>query len=204
MTFKKGNICAWFGRVCGLAWPILWRLGRLDPSSNLGRPTIQHEVVLINFVIRSDMASRWNVMQNKPKKKRRTSLDLYEFCTFIIFVSLGSIGLMILLKLPSGTFDHVSDERNGIIGLGFLLSGWALIRFDASARRRAREKYDYDLAEYELIRTKFLEMEAAKLELQKEYSIQYMASTGNNAIIIDPGVSDSKGKSSDEAASDDE
>ena len=47
-------------------------------------------------------------------------------------------------------------------------------------------------------------MEAAKLELQKEYSIQYMASTGNNAIIIDPGVSDSKDNSSDEAASDDE
>jgi len=40
VTFKKGNICAWFGRVCGLAWPILGRLGRLDPSSNLGRPTI--------------------------------------------------------------------------------------------------------------------------------------------------------------------
>ncbi len=150
------------------------------------------------------MASRWNVMQNKPKKKRRTSLDLYEFCTFILFVSLGTIGLMILLKLPSGTFDHVSDERNGIIGLGFLLSGWALIRFDASARRRAREKYDYDLAEYELIRTKFLEMEAAKLELQKEYSIQYMSSTGNNAIIIDPGVSESDEAESDDAANGDE
>ena len=137
------------------------------------------------------MASRWNVMQNKPKRRRRTTLDLYEFCTFLVFVSLGTIGLMILLKLPSGTFDHVSDERNGIIGLGFLLSGLALIRFDISARKRAREIYVYDLAEYELIRTKFLEMEAAKLELQKEYSIQYMSSSGNNAIIIDPGESDS-------------
>ena len=137
------------------------------------------------------MASRWNVMQNKPKKRRRTTLDLYEFCTFLVFVSLGTIGLMILLKLPSGTFDHVSDERNGIIGLGFLLSGLALIRFDLGARNRAREIYVYDLAEYELIRTKFLEMEAAKLELQKEYSIQYMSSSGNNAIIIDPGESDS-------------
>ena len=151
------------------------------------------------------MASRWNVMQNKPKKKRRTSLDLYEFCTFILFVTLGCIGLMILLKLPSGTFDHVSDERNGIIGLGFLLSGWALLRFDASARRRAREKYDYDLTEYELIRTKFLEMEAAKLELQKEYSIQYMSSSGNNAIIIDPGVSETtvETEDSEDSSSDD-
>ena len=44
MTFKKGNICGWFGRVCGLAWPILGRLGRLDPSSNLGRPTISFKL----------------------------------------------------------------------------------------------------------------------------------------------------------------
>jgi len=147
------------------------------------------------------MASRWNVMQNKPKKKRRTSLDLYEFCTFIVFVTLGSIGLMILLKLPSGTFDHVSDERNGIIGLGFLLSGLALIKFDTSARRRANEKFDYDLAEYELIRTKFLEMEAAKLELQKEYSIQYM-SNGGNTIVVDPGEIESKKDNESEEDSD--
>ena len=38
-----------------------------------------------------------------------------------------------------------------------------------------------------MIRTKFLEMEAAKLEMQKEYSIQYMTNTGN-AIIVDPGT----------------
>ena len=147
------------------------------------------------------MSSRWNVMQNKPKKRRRTSLDLYEFCTFIVFVTLGSIGLMILLKLPSGTFDHVSDERNGIIGLGFLLSGLALIKFDTSARRRANEKFDYDLAEYELIRTKFLEMEAAKLELQKEYSIQYM-SNGGNTIVVDPGEIESKKDNESEEDSD--
>ena len=137
------------------------------------------------------MASRWNVMQNKPKKRRRTSLDLYEFCTFLVFVTLGSIGLMILIKIPTGTFDHVSDERNGIIGLGFLLSGLALVKFDTSARRRANERFEYDLAEYELIRTKFLEMEAAKLELQKEYSIQYM-SNGGNTIVVDPGEAESK------------
>ena len=31
-------------RVCGLAWPILGRLGRLDPSSNLGRPTLTNPI----------------------------------------------------------------------------------------------------------------------------------------------------------------
>jgi len=132
------------------------------------------------------MASRWNDLQNKPKKRRRSSMDLYELCTFIVFVSLGTIGLMILLKLPSGTFDHVSDERNGIIGLGFLLSGLALIKFDTVARKRENEKFSYDLSEYEMIRTKFLEMEAAKLEMEKEYSIQYMTSS-NGTVIVNPG-----------------
>jgi len=132
------------------------------------------------------MASRWNDLQNKPKKRRRSSMDLYELCTFVVFVSLGTIGLMILLKLPSGTFDHVSDERNGIIGLGFLLSGLALIKFDTVARKRENEKFSYDLSEYEMIRTKFLEMEAAKLEMEKEYSIQYMTSS-NGTVIVNPG-----------------
>jgi len=113
-------------------------------------------------------------------------MDLYELCTFVVFVSLGTIGLMILLKLPSGTFDHVSDERNGIIGLGFLLSGLALIKFDTVARKRENEKFSYDLSEYEMIRTKFLEMEAAKLEMEKEYSIQYMTSS-NGTVIVNPG-----------------
>ena len=113
-------------------------------------------------------------------------MDLYELCTFIVFVSLGTIGLMILLKLPSGTFDHVSDERNGIIGLGFLLSALALIKFDTVARKRENEKFSYDLSEYEMIRTKFLEMEAAKLEMEKEYSIQYMTSS-NGTVIVNPG-----------------
>lgn len=131
------------------------------------------------------MANRWNVMQNKPKRKRRVAMDLYEFCTFLVFVSLGTIGLMILLKLPDGTFDHVSDSRNGIIGIGFIITGSLLLKFDSNARARAAKKFDYDLAEYEMIRTKWLEMEVTKLELQKENSIQYMSIDQSKPIIIE-------------------
>jgi hypothetical protein len=131
------------------------------------------------------MANRWNVMQNKPKRKRRVAMDLYEFCTFLVFVSLGTIGLMILLKLPGDTFDHVSDSRNGIIGIGFIITGSLLLKFDSNARARAAKKFDYDLAEYEMIRTKWLEMEVTKLELQKENSIQYMSIDQSKPIIIE-------------------
>ena len=112
-------------------------------------------------------------------------MDLYEFCTFLVFVSLGTIGLMILLKLPGDTFDHVSDSRNGIIGIGFIITGSLLLKFDSNARARAAKKFDYDLAEYEMIRTKWLEMEVTKLELQKENSIQYMSFDQSKPIIIE-------------------
>ena len=37
-------------RVCGLAWPILGRLGRLDSSSNLDRPTTNRLDGNVDFV----------------------------------------------------------------------------------------------------------------------------------------------------------
>ena len=130
------------------------------------------------------MANRWNVMQNKPKRKRRAGMDFYEFCTFLAFISLGSIGLMILLKFPGETFDHISDNRNGIVGIGFFIAGLALIKFDTNARARAAKKFTYDLSEYEMIRTKWLEMEATKIDMQKEYSLQYLT-MGQNPVIVD-------------------
>ena len=130
------------------------------------------------------MANRWNVMQNKPKRKRRAGMDFYEFCTFLVFISLGAIGLMILLKFPGDTFDHISDNRNGIVGIGFFIAGLALIKFDTNARARAAKKFTYDLSEYEMIRTKWLEMEATKIDMQKEYSLQYLT-MGQNPVIVD-------------------
>ena len=140
------------------------------------------------------MANRWNVMQNKPKRKRRVPMDLYEFCTFLVFVSLGTIGLMIMLKIPGGTFNHVSDYRNAVVGIGFIITGLLLLKFDSNARTRASMKFDYDLAEYEMIRTKWLEMEVTKLELQKENSIQYLSVDKSKPIIIESPIEVSESK----------
>ena len=130
------------------------------------------------------MGSRWDGFQNKPKRKRRLAIDFYEFCTFLVFVSLGVLGLMIMIKKPAGWFDHVSDARNSIVGLGFVISGAVLIRFDFSARNRASKQFHYDLAEYETLRTNWLELQASKLEMEKQYSMQYM--NMNNEVIPTP------------------
>ena len=130
------------------------------------------------------MGSRWDGFQNKPKRKRRVAIDFYEFCTFIVFVSLGLLGLLIMIKKPDGWFDHVSDERNAIITIGFLITGLALVKFDSSARSRAAKQFHYDLTEYETLRTNWLELQASKLEMEKQYSMQYM--NMNNEVIPAP------------------
>ena len=91
---------------------------------------------------------------------------------------------MIMIKKPDGWFDHVSDARNSIVGLGFVISGAVLIRFDFSARNRASKQFHYDLAEYETLRTNWLELQASKLEMEKQYSMQYM--NMNNEVIPAP------------------
>ena len=111
-------------------------------------------------------------------------MDLYEFVTFLVFISLGAIGAMILLKIPDGTFDHISDVRNAVIGIGWFISGLVLIKFDSNSRKRAREQFDYDLAEYEMIRTRWLDLEASKLELQKQYSTQMIVTESPQMVEI--------------------
>ena len=176
----------WKGLWVSLAYTRAFgTLGLQFKSGQTHLPTLIHGNIDLSSAIVDVMANRWNVMQDKPKRKRRVTMDTYEFCTFLIFVSLGAIGVMILLKLPSGTFDHVSDSRNGVIGLGFVISGALLLKFDSNARARAAKKFDYDLAEYEMIRTKWLEMEATKLDMQKEHSIQYLAVDSSKPIIVE-------------------
>jgi hypothetical protein len=132
------------------------------------------------------MAHKWDVKQNKPKRRRRLGMDFYEFCTFFAFFALGTLSVMVLIKIPNGEFDHISDTRNGIIGVGFIFSGLFLVKFDINAKRRAKSQFDYDLKEYEMIRTKWLENEATKLELESKYSLQYVQLGDSQPIIIKP------------------
>ena len=132
------------------------------------------------------MAHRWDVKQNKPKRRRRLGMDFYEFCTFFAFFILGTLSVMVMIKLPNGVFDHISDIRNGIIGIAFLFSGLFLIKFDINAKRRAKDQFNYDLKEYEMIRTKWLEIEATKLDLESKNSLQYIQLGDSQPVIIQP------------------
>ena len=117
------------------------------------------------------MTSRWNNPQNKPKRRRRMAMDFYEFCTLLVFLTLSTVATLILLKIPSNWFDHISNERNGLVAIGAIICGLFLLRFDANARSRAQSQFEYDLVEYEMIRTKWLEAEAERIEFEKKHNI---------------------------------
>jgi hypothetical protein len=131
------------------------------------------------------MASRWDGFQNKPKRRRRVGLDFYEFCFFVVFLSLGILTTAIMLKKPDGWFDDISDERNMIVAIGFVLCGLALLKFDKNARLRAEKQFEYDLTEYEKIKTNWLELQASKLEMEKKYSMEYLTVGQTTPLLVD-------------------
>ena len=115
-------------------------------------------------------------------------MDFYEFCTLLVFLTLSTVATLILLKIPSNWFDHISNERNGLVAIGAIICGLFLLRFDANARSRAQSQFEYDLVEYEMIRTKWLEAEAERIEFEKKHNIQYFQMVdGEPAPSIDFG-----------------
>ena len=102
-----------------------------------------------------------------------------------------------MLKKPTGWFDAISDERNGVIAAGFLICGLALVKFDTSARLRAKKQFEYDLAEYEKMRTNWLELQASKLEMEKQDSMQHLLLGQSTPLIVEdsPPISEETGTS---------
>ena len=126
------------------------------------------------------MAAGYSKKPSPPSHKRRYPLDFYEFVFFIIF----SMFFSLTLGLISGlwVFGDI-DPNKEIVGIatmtwslgGLLLCSAVLVMFDRAAVSRQKQKFDFDLKEYEILRMKWLELEAKTME---------NALTNNNTFFI--------------------
>tara|TARA_B100000287_G_C20372589_1_gene678317 strand:- start:296 stop:748 length:453 start_codon:yes stop_codon:yes gene_type:complete len=115
------------------------------------------------------MAAGYSKKPSPPSHKRRYPLDFYEFVFFIIF----SMFFSLTLGLISGlwVFGDI-DPNKEIVGIatmtwslgGLLLCSAVLVMFDRAAVSRQKQKFDFDLKEYEMLRMKWLELEAESME----------------------------------------
>tara|TARA_B100001559_G_C16328360_1_gene542165 strand:+ start:217 stop:561 length:345 start_codon:yes stop_codon:yes gene_type:complete len=92
---------------------------------------------------------------------------------------------MLIVGIISGLwyFSDIDPDQN-IIGVpimawclvGFILCSIVLYLFDRAAVKRQKEKFDFDLKEYEILRSKWIELEARSMEQEKL--------TNNNTFFI--------------------
>jgi hypothetical protein len=120
------------------------------------------------------MLDRVSSDPRKPTMKRRAKADGYEVIALLIWMGSLILGSAILfLASNTGIFGTNLILENNSLNLYLSFGIWAvtsfaLLRFDYSARKREGKTFQYNLSEYEMLRTKTLEQRETMLALQTE------------------------------------
>ena len=122
-----------------------------------------------------------------PKMRRRIGRDTTELMitTLALMGTAGLVGVMI----RASVFDITSQEEYDFIKYFFMASTAVLwlvvVRLELTAKKKAEQLYDTQMKEYEILRTKWLEIATMKLERDAQNSI-------NPNVMISPEVVENK------------
>ena len=108
-----------------------------------------------------------------PKMRRRIGRDTTELMitTLALIGTAGLVGVMI----RASVFDITTREEYDFIKYFFILSTAVLwlvvVRLELTAKKKAEQLYDTQMKEYEILRTKWLEIATMKLERDAQNSM---------------------------------
>mgnify|MGYP001281858150 FL=1 len=139
-----------------------------------------------------------------PRVRRRIGRDTTELMITLLAL-LGTAGIVFIMT-RSSVFDITSQEEYDFIKYFFITSTAVLwlvvVRLELTAKSKAEQLYDTQMKEYEIMRTKWLEIASMKLERDAQNSM-------NSSIMVPPKevtnqIVEIKGKSEDDSGSDEE
>jgi hypothetical protein len=122
-----------------------------------------------------------------PKMRRRIGRDTTELMitALALMGTAGLVGVMI----RASVFDITSQEEYDFIKYFFMVSTAVLwlvvVRLELTAKKKAEQLYDTQMKEYEILRTKWLEIATMKLERDAQNSL-------NPNVMVAPKVVDNK------------
>ncbi len=108
-----------------------------------------------------------------PKMRRRIGRDTTELMitTLALLGTAGLVGVMI----RASVFDITTQEEYDFIKYFFISSAVVLwlvvVRLELTAKKKAEQLYDTQMKEYEILRTKWLEIATMKLERDAQNSM---------------------------------
>jgi uncharacterized protein YnzC (UPF0291/DUF896 family) len=122
-----------------------------------------------------------------PKMRRRIGRDTTELMitTLALLGTVGLVGIMI----RASVFDITSQDEYDFIKNFFMVTTAVLwlvvVRLELTAKKKAEQLYDTQMKEYEILRTKWLEIATMKLERDAQTSM-------NPNVMVTPQVVENK------------
>ena len=129
---------------------------------------------------------------DQPKLRRRSSMDAMEFLNLLL--CLGTLVLVLLIMIRWSVFDITTKEEYYFIkffSIGLLvISALGMFRFDLGAKNRANEDYTFKMKEYEILRTKWLEITSKKMEMESSRSMESMNVVKAAQVVVQAASND--------------
>jgi len=142
----------------------------------------------------SDMPKSFDRAPDQPKLRRRSSMDTMEFLNLLLCLS--SLLLVLLIMIRWNVFDITTKEEYNFIKyfsiILLILSALGMFRFDLGAKKRANEDYTFKMKEYEILRTKWLEITSKKMEMESSRTMESMKVVKSAQVVVEAAPAESK------------
>lgn len=124
-----------------------------------------------------------------PKLRRRIGRDTTELMITSLALTSSIVLFGILIRQPTDWFDIQSGQEYerllyGMFGTTVIL--WsAIVRLELTAKSKAEKLYKVQMDEYEIMRTKWLEIASQKMEIEAKRSMEPMKVVQQAQVAIE-------------------
>jgi len=123
-----------------------------------------------------------------PRMRRRIGRDTTEL--LVTSLALLSTTIVFGILIRWSVFDIETESEYQFIKyffIGSTLLLWLLeIRLELTAKKKAEDLYQIQMNEYEIMRTKWLEIASQKMELDAKRSMEPMKTVSAAQVVVQP------------------
>lgn len=123
-----------------------------------------------------------------PKMRRRIGRDTTELLITSLALLSTAVLFGVLIRKPSDWFDITSQTEYERLMFGMLATTiilWlSIVRLELTAKTKAESLYKVQMNEYEIMRTKWLEIASQKMDIEAKRSMEPMKVVQSQQVAV--------------------
>tara|TARA_B100000003_G_scaffold71396_1_gene64041 strand:- start:311 stop:757 length:447 start_codon:yes stop_codon:yes gene_type:complete len=137
-----------------------------------------------------------------PKMRRRIGRDTTELLITTLALLSTAVLFGVLIRKPADWFDISSQTEYERLMFGMLATTivlWlSIIRLELTAKSKAESLYEVQMNEYEIMRTKWLEIASQKMDIEAKRSMEPMKVVQAQQIAVQEQKTPAKKEKTDD------